>query len=148
MKSTLTAEVSATIAADRKTVWEALTKPELVKDYFFGTALSTTWEPGSPITFSGEWQGKKYEDKGTVLAYTENEMLQYTYWSSMSGIEDKPENYVPVTYRIGGENGNVTVTIIQENIANNQMQEHSIENWKKVLRALKQMMEANEIMGS
>jgi hypothetical protein len=66
----------------------------------------------------------------------------------MSGIEDKPENYVPVTYRIGGEDGHVTVTIIQENIPTDQMREHSIENWKKVLKALKQMMEANEVMGS
>jgi uncharacterized protein YndB with AHSA1/START domain len=148
MKSSITAEISIIIAADRKAVWEALTKPELVKEYFFGTTLSTTWEPGSPIIFSGEWQGKEYQDKGTVLAYTDNEMLQYTYWSSMSGIEDKPENYVPVTYRIGGEDGHVTVTIIQENIPTDQMREHSIENWKKVLKALKQMMEANEVMGS
>ncbi len=146
MGNNIIAEVSITIVAERKSVWEALTKPQLVKEYFFGTTLSTTWEPGSPIIFSGEWQGKQYQDKGTVLAYTDNEMLQYTYWSSMSGQEDKPENYVPVTYRIGGDDGNVTVTILQENILNGQMQEHSMENWKKVLKALKQMIEAKEIM--
>jgi uncharacterized protein YndB with AHSA1/START domain len=64
MKSSITAEISIIIAADRKAVWGALTKPELVKEYFFGTTLSTTWEPGSPIIFSGEWQGKEYQDKG------------------------------------------------------------------------------------
>ena len=116
MKSNIKAEVSTVIASEKSTVWDALTKPETVKEWFFGTHLSTTWEPGTPIIFSGEWQDKKYEDKGTVLAYKQEEMLQYTYWSSMSGIEDKPENYVTITYRIGGEDGEVAVTIIQENI--------------------------------
>lgn len=148
MKSNIIAEVSTTISAERSAVWEALTKPEIVKEYFFGTNLSTTWEPGAPIIFTGEWQGKTYEDKGTVLAYKNEEMLQYSYWSSMSGIEDTPENHVILTYRIGGENGNVTVTIIQENIPDEKMRDHSIENWKKVLKALKDLLEANEVMGT
>jgi uncharacterized protein YndB with AHSA1/START domain len=148
MESNIKADVSITITADLLTVWDALTKPEIVKQWFFGTHLSTTWEPGTPIIFSGEWQDKKYEDKGTVLAYTQLEMLQYTYWSSMSGIEDKPENYVTITYRIGGEDGNVAVTIIQENIPDEKTRNHSIETWKKVLTALKTMLKKNEVMGT
>lgn len=148
MESNIKADVSITIVADLLTVWDALTKPEMVKHWFFGTHLSTTWEPGTPIIFSGEWKDKKYEDKGTVLAYTQLEMLQYTYWSSMSGIEDKPENYVTLTYRIGGEDGNVTVTISQENIPDEKTRDHSIENWTKVLKSLKDMLEENEVMGT
>ncbi|MES2850066.1 MAG: SRPBCC family protein [Bacteroidota bacterium] len=148
MKSNIIAEVSTVIHTQLSTLWEALTKPEIVKEYFFGTDLSTTWEPGAPIIFSGEWQGKKYEDKGTVLAYNKEEMLQYTYWSSMSGIEDKPENYVTLTYRIGGKDGKATVTIIQENIPDEKTRDHSIENWKKVLQALKKLLEAKEVMGT
>lgn len=148
MKSNITAEVSITISAERSAVWNALTNPDIVKEYFFGTNLSTTWEQGAPVIFTGEWQGKKYEDKGIVLAYNHEEMLQYSYWSSMSGIEDKPENYVILTYRIGGEDGKVTVTIIQENIPDEKMRDHSIENWKKVLKSLKDLLEANEVMGT
>lgn len=148
MKSNIKAEVSTVIASEKSTVWDALTKPETVKEWFFGTHLSTTWEPGTPIIFSGEWQDKKYEDKGTVLAYKQEEMLQYTYWSSMSGIEDKPENYVTITYRIGGEDGEVAVTIIQENIQDEKTRDHSIENWKKVLKSLKDMLEVKEVMGT
>lgn len=148
MKSNIIAEISVTITADKATVWNALTNPEVVKTYFFGTDLSTTWEPGAPIKFSGEWQGKKYEDKGIVLAYNHQEMLQYSYWSSMSGMEDKPENYLEITYRIGGSDGNITVTIIQENIPDEKKRDHSIENWKKVLTDLKRLLEANEVMGN
>ena len=144
MQQNITAEISITIAAERKAVWQALVNPALVKEYFFGTTLSASWEPGSPIIFSGEWQGKQYMDKGIVLAYTENEMLQYTYWSSMSGLEDNHENYMAITYRIGGEDGAVTVTVIQENIPDVKTREHSIANWREVLKAMKHLVEGNE----
>jgi uncharacterized protein YndB with AHSA1/START domain len=32
-------------------VWRALTEPELVKEYFFGTTLVTDWAVGSPIVY-------------------------------------------------------------------------------------------------
>jgi len=148
MQSDITAEVSIVITADKSTVWNALTKPEMVKQYFFDTDLVTTWESGTPVRFTGEWKGTRYEDKGKVLAYNHEEMLQYEYWSSMSGIEDKPENYAVITYRVGGEDGAVTVTVIQENIPDIKTRDHSIENWKKVLADLKRMLEANEVMGT
>lgn len=148
MEKNIIAEVSVQITAEKRSVWDALINPDKIKIYFFGTGLSTTWVPGAPIKFSGEWQGKTYEDKGTVLSYKEQEMLQYTYWSSMSGKEDKPENYVTITYRIGGDDGNVTVTVIQENIPDIKTRDHSIENWTKILTDLKKMLEANEIMGN
>ena len=145
MQQNITAEISIIIAADRKLVWAALVNPDLVKEYFFGTILSTTWEPGAPIIFSGQWKGTEYTGKGIVLAYSENEMLQYTYWSSRSGLDDKPENYAPVTYRIGGEDGSVTVTIIQEDIPDLKEREHSIAYWEEILKGLKQLLEANKV---
>ncbi len=148
MQPNITAEISITISAEKKTVWDALVNPEMVKQYFFGSTLTTTWEPGTPVVFSGEWQGLVYEDKGIVLAYNHEEMLQYTYRSGMSDTADTPENYATITYRIGGDNGNVTVTVIQENFADVKTRDHDIENWKYVLGNLKKMLEADEIMGT
>lgn len=148
METNIAAEISITITAFKTAVWDALINPEKVKEYFFGTSLSTTWQPGDPIVFSGQWEGNTYEDKGIVLAYNHEEMLQYTYWSSMSGKEDKAENYATITYRIGGDDGKVTVTVIQENIPTLKARDHSIENWKKVLGSLKKMLEADEVAGN
>ncbi len=41
---------SATIAlkAPASRVWEALTKPELIKQYLFGTDVTTDWRVGQP----------------------------------------------------------------------------------------------------
>jgi uncharacterized protein YndB with AHSA1/START domain len=142
MKNHLTGRVSTTIEAPAERVWAALTRPEMIKQYFFGTDAHTSWQPGTPIRFTGEWQGKQYEDKGTVLAFEPSKLLRYTYWSSMGGMEDKPENYATVTYELQPLNDAVTeLTIIQENIPDEKMREHSEGNWAKVLEQLKELLE-------
>lgn len=141
MKSSIKGTAATIINATIAEVWEALTDPAIIKQYFFGTDTVTDWKPGHSIQFSGEWQGRRYQDKGTVLDIVKNKLIKYSYWSSMSGIEDKPENYVIVTYEISGKNGNVKLTITQENIPDEKMKEHSIENWKNVLYSLKELLE-------
>lgn len=141
MKTTISGETSTTINATKSAVWNALTDPALIKKYFFGTNTITTWQPGTPIKFEGEWQGKKYHDKGTVLQNIKEQLLQFDYWSSMSGIEDKPENYMIVTYSLQGTDNNVTLTLKQENIPDEKTRDHSMNNWKKVLADLKKMLE-------
>ena len=111
MKSNISATVKSNIDASVEKVWNALTKPEIIKQYFFGTQTTTSWVKGSPITFDGNWEGKSYHDKGTVLDVQKNKLIRYSYWSSMSGIEDKPENYVTVTYKLAGKDGDVELTI-------------------------------------
>lgn len=143
MKSAITGHVEINILAPVTKVWEALTDPKMIKQYFFGTDATTDWKPGSPITFTGEWQGKTYKDKGEVLAVEMNKLVKYTYWSSMAGMEDKPENYVIVTYALAGTDGNVDLTITQENIPDEKSKTHSEENWRKVAEGLKKIVEEN-----
>ena len=144
MKNDIKAETSIKIQATIREVWEALTNPELIKKYLFGTNTITDWEVGSPIRFTGEWEGKTYEDKGTILGIQNNKLLKYDYWSSMSGIEDKPENYVIVTFLLTGADNDVTLSVTQENIPDEKMKEHSAENWKMVLDNLKKFVEKGE----
>lgn len=141
MKNDVVGRVSTQITAPVSKVWEALIKPEIIKKYFFGTNTTTDWKVGSPITFKGEWDGKSYEDKGTILKVEPNKLLSYNYWSSMSGIEDLPENYVVITYELVDEGGKTNLSITQENIPSEEMRDHSEENWKKVLDSLKALLE-------
>ncbi|MDB5210872.1 MAG: hypothetical protein JWQ30_1699 [Sediminibacterium sp.] len=144
MKSNITGRVSIPINVPASRVWEALTTPELIKQYFFGTNAVSEWTVGSPIIFRGEWQGKKYEDKGTILEVIPQKLFKYNYWGSMSGIEDKPENYADITYALSEENNITTLTIIQENIPDEKMKEHSEQNWNKVLTGLKNLLEKKQ----
>ncbi|MEO6254452.1 MAG: SRPBCC family protein [Ferruginibacter sp.] len=141
MKSNIKGYVSTNIHAGIDEVWDALTKPEIIKQYFFGTNTETDWKPGHAIKFTGEWQGKTYEDKGTVLDIEKNKLIKYSYWSSISGIEEKPENYAILTYELSGNDGDVTLSVLQENIPDEKMKAHAEENWNKVLQGLKNLLE-------
>lgn len=136
---TLKTEIKFNAPAQK--VWQGLTDPEMIKKYFFGTNLKTDWKAGSPIVWSGEWQGKTYEDHGTILEVTPGKHAKYTYWSQMSGTEDKPENYQTLTYDLHEKDGVTTLTLTQENITNEQAKEHSEQNWHSVFDGLKKLIE-------
>jgi uncharacterized protein YndB with AHSA1/START domain len=141
METDIEIKVSTEIYASVPKVWDALTKPELIKKYFFGTDASSDWKVGSPVRFSGEYEGKTYHDKGTVLKNEPYKLLSYTYWSSMSGIADLPENYVTVSYELQDEGNKTRLTVRQQNIPDEQMKAHAEQNWKKVLHSIKEMLE-------
>lgn len=141
MKTDIINRESIEINAPASKVWDALTKPEQIKQYFFDTDTHTDWKPGSAIRWTGEWEGKSYEDKGTVKEVEQGRMIRYDYWSSMSGMEDIPENYVNITYQLSEKNGKTKLTIIQENIPDEEMREHSAENWRMVMGKLKEFVE-------
>ena len=132
-----TIEVNASTAS----VWDALINPEKIKQYLFGTNTFCDWKVGSPLRFTGEWEGKTYEDKGTILAIEKESVLSYDYWSNFSGVADLPENYQIVTFRLVDNNGKTSLSLTQQNICSEEAKAHSQENWKMVLSSLKDLVE-------
>ena len=96
---------------------------------------------GSRIIYKGEWQGKEYEDGGTILQLVPEKIFQSTYWSSMSGTEDKPENYATVTYELAKKDGGTLLSLTQDNCKTEEQKRHSEENWSIVLKGLKKVAE-------
>jgi uncharacterized protein YndB with AHSA1/START domain len=142
MKNTLIAETSINVDATPAQVWEALTTPKLIKKYLMGTDVSSDWKEGSTITYTGEYEGKKYHDKGIIKKIEPEKILQSTYLSSMSGKEDKPENYNLVTYKITKKDDKTVITLSQDNNSTEKEKDHSTENWKMVLKKLKEVVES------
>ena len=138
---TFTATAQVTIRASADRVWNALTDRKLIKQYLFGTEANSDWKVGSPITYSGVWEGKRYEDKGTILEVVPRKLLKATYWSSMGGKPDLPENYNTVTYELTDGGGETTLTVTQDNNPSEESADHSRDNWAKVLSALKALLE-------
>ena len=129
-----------TVQAPIEKVWAALTEAEWVKQYFFGTELVTSWEVGSSIVFRGSWEGQAYEDKGTVLEYEPLKRLAFSYLSSWSQKEDLPENYLEVAYEVTAQGDHTLLTIHQTNY-DAERAEHSKENWKSLVDAMKALIE-------
>lgn len=135
------AKASIIINAPTEKVWEALTTPEMIRQYLFGTQVTTDWQVGSSITYRGEWQGKAYEDKGVILQAEPQKLLVSTYWSSLSGLADTPENYNTVRQELSSEGSRTRLTIIQDNNATQEDASHSEQNWKMVLDGIKDLLE-------
>jgi uncharacterized protein YndB with AHSA1/START domain len=142
MKNPFIAKADIVINASAAKVWDAITNPALIKQYLFGTEVVSDWKVGSPILYKGEWQGKSYEDKGTILQFEPEKVFASTYWSSMGGLSDVPENYNTVTYILAPKGDATEITLTQDNIATEASREHSEQNWKSVLEGLKKLVEA------
>jgi uncharacterized protein YndB with AHSA1/START domain len=141
MNETFTAKASIEIDALVATVWKALVDPVMIKKYLFGTEAISDWKVGSTITYKGIWQGRPYEDKGTILELIPDSLLKSTYWSGMSGLEDKPENYNTVTYALSEKKGRAILTVTQDNNPTKESAAHSESNWGVVLKSLKELVE-------
>jgi uncharacterized protein YndB with AHSA1/START domain len=136
------AEASININAPRDAVWRALLDPAAIKEYMFGTTVQTNWEVGSDIRWRGEWNGRKYEDKGKVLRVVPGKQLSYTHFSPLSGNSDTLDHYHTVTISLTPEGSQTAVTLTQDNNPDEDSREHSEENWVSMLMALKRHVEA------
>ena len=138
------AKATILIGAPKPKVWEALTKPDLIKQYLFGTQAITDWQVGSPITYKGVWEGKPYEDKGKIIQFEPEKLLVSTFWSALAGLPDTPENYKTVRYEIFSAGNDTRLTITQDNNATQEEANHSSENWKMVLDGIKKLLEGHQ----
>jgi len=130
-----------TINATPERVWEALTKPELVKRWQYGSVLQTSWERGSKIKFVTEWNGKLFEQWGTVLEFMPVKRLRYSLFAPQPGVEDIPENYFEMAYSLTPYDGQTKLEIIQEDNRPNAVQEDEQGDENPVLKALKEIAE-------
>jgi uncharacterized protein YndB with AHSA1/START domain len=141
MNETFVAKATIAINAPTSKVWDALTKPEFISQYLFGTQVTTDWRVGSPITYEGTWEGKAYKDKGQVLQVEPGKLLVSTFWSSLSGLPDVPASYQTVRYELAAEDGGTRLTVTQDNNATRQDANHSEQNWNIVLEGIKKLLE-------
>jgi uncharacterized protein YndB with AHSA1/START domain len=141
MDQNLIAKASINIDAAREQVWKALVDPDAIHQYMFGTHVVSDWKEGSPIVWKGEWQGRPYEDKGTVLKIQPWLLLQYSHFSPLSGLPDLPENYHTVTIRLSMVGDQTIVSLAQDKNANEEERSHSEKNWEMMLMSLKKYIE-------
>lgn len=139
-------KVSTTVNAPPKKVWDALTNKEKLRSFFFGSEIDSTWKVGSPITFRGEFNGHKYEDKGVIKTVQPGKKLSFTHWSSLSTMPDKPENYHIVTFDLVPAGKGTEVTLTQENQNESEprtpkVTEELKKNWSMLLAGLKKTVE-------
>ena len=135
---------SITINASLQKVWDTLIQAEFVKLWQYGSDLQTNWEVGSKIKFVTEWEGKIFEQWGTVLEFTPTSKLRYSLFAPRPDLEDKPENYFEMIYTLTSNNGQTKLEIIQEDNRPNAVQEDKQGEENPILMMLKQIAEKNQ----
>ncbi len=137
----ITSDASVEINAPVDKVWQAVTNPAMVKEWFFGAIVESDWKAGSPIIFRGEWNGQLYEDKGVIQKIEANKLLEYTHLSSRTGQADISENYEIVQFTLSEDEGKTTLTIHEDNLPSTEARNKSRDLWKVVLEKLKNVVE-------
>lgn len=105
-----TAQVSRLIPAKTQEVWETLTSRAGMKAYMLGADVQTDWKVGSPITMTGEFNGKAYEDRGEVRSFEPEKRFSYTHVSSAA-----PDAEHLVTFELEPKGEATEVVITQAN---------------------------------
>jgi uncharacterized protein YndB with AHSA1/START domain len=136
------ARASTVIDAAPTRVWDALIDPAAIGQYMFGTTVRSDWKEGSPITWEGEWEGKRYKDRGVIQKVQPGRALQYTHFSPMSGLPDRPENYHTVTIQLSPEGTGTVVSLTQDNNPSEETKANFEKNWGMMLAGLKKYVEA------
>ena len=139
----IVATVEIEVDAPPRVVWEALTDPAQIKEYMFGSVVETDWRPGSPITWSGEYEGRRYQDKGEILDVVDEQRLELTHFSPMSGAEDRPENYHRLVYTLEPTGDGTRLRLDQDNNPDEAAAEHSRQNWQAMLDGLRKHVESS-----
>jgi uncharacterized protein YndB with AHSA1/START domain len=141
MPTDLGTTTSVAIDAPIEEVWSAITTPDRIKEWFFGVETRSDWTSGGELVHAGEWQGRPYSDKGTIVRIEPPRLLEHTHWSDVSGLPDEPQNYEEVTWRLEEQDGGTRLTVSERNLASEEARATSEQSWWMVLDRLKELLE-------
>ena len=120
----------------------ALTVPDLVRQWQYGSGLLTTWEVGSPIIFRNEWNGQVFEQKGKVLEFVPESRARYSLFFPRPDLQDIPEHNIFMTYELTESDGATLLLVRQEDPRPSEPNESTgADEGPNVLSTLKELVE-------
>jgi uncharacterized protein YndB with AHSA1/START domain len=131
------------INAPTSAVWETLINPEIMQKWMSETEINilTDWQVGNPFIIRGILHRVKFENKGTVLQFEPEKILQYSHLSSLSRLPDKPENYTILEFSLAPINNQTELTFTASNFPTETIYKHFAFYWNVTLEILKRMIE-------
>ena len=130
-----------TIKASSDQVWDALTNSEKVKAWQYGSELTTDWKVGNEIRFKSEWEGQIFDQWGKVLEFEPYQKLKYNLFAPRPDLEDRPENYFEMEYKLTYKENGTELVIVQEDNRPGAKQEEEQGEENPVLKMLKELIE-------
>jgi uncharacterized protein YndB with AHSA1/START domain len=129
-------------------VWEAITTPEFTTRYFYGSAVDSTFEAGTPwLGWTADRQQKLVD--GEVLESEPPRLLRHT-WRALYDADTAREPHSRVTWEIEPQDGGVTkLTVVHDELeASPKTALNVAGGWMYVLSGLKTLLETGEPLAS
>ncbi|HYX92271.1 MAG TPA: SRPBCC domain-containing protein [Myxococcaceae bacterium] len=137
---------SVVINARAAAVWDALTNPELMRQWLgepeMRIEVVTDWAEGSPILIRG-FHHAKFENKGTVLRFEPLGSLRYSHLSSLSRLPDRPESYSVFDFRLKPLEEGTSLTVTVTGFPTESIFKHLDFYWRGTIVVLKRFVEKN-----
>ena len=130
------------IKAAPEAIWEAITKPEFTRRYFFGSSIDTTTQPGSPCVYRSTDAPLV---AGEVLESDPDHRFVIT-WRSLYHPPSVDEPASRVTWLIEPqEGGHCCLTVIHDRLDSSPNTAKNVgAAWMFVLSGLKTVVETGE----
>ena len=126
-------------------VWQALTKPELMKSWMSDSKIEiyTTWEVDTPVIINVQEVSYKtsFTNTGVVLQFLENRVLEYSHLSSLSRLPDQPENYTLIRFTLHQQDDQTLLELDLSNFPTESHYKHIDFYWTITLDVLKRFLE-------
>ena len=149
MNEQLIIKSQITINAPAQKVWNALINPDLTKKYMFGCEVISNFKVGSPILWQGLVDDKEVVFvKGNIVGIEPEKYLAYTTFDPNSKIQDIPENYLTVAYRLAYQDGGTSLSVTHgdfNTVAEGKKRYQDTMDgggWESILQAIKNLIEA------
>lgn len=132
-----------TINASPATVWVALTEPAIMQKWMSEDEIEikTNWQIGQPMIIWGHLHRGKFENKGQVLQFQPEQLLQYTHLSSLSRLPDEPSSYTVIAFRLLPVAAQTALTLTAWNFPTETIYKHWAFYWPVALSVLKRLIE-------
>lgn len=129
------------IEQDPQTVFEILTTEKHIVNYFPLESVSSTWQVDNEILLRGTIEGKPFCDHGIIEQFDPGQCFAYRYWSDNHGTERLPQHYVSIRYQLTPQAQGCLLTLTQQNLPNQQLQQIMQSAWDFLLDGLKRYTE-------
>jgi uncharacterized protein YndB with AHSA1/START domain len=119
-----------------------LTDAETTARFWFGTALTSDWKIGSPVTFR---RNGELIVSGKVLEFDPPRRLSYTFHSQKEGLHTEQPSRVVLD--IEQQKDQVKLTVTHDDFpADSKVFNRISEGWPLVLSSLKSYLETNRVV--
>lgn len=131
------------IATTAEKLWAALTQGEITKTYWYGRRIESDWTVGSPVRFF-DYDSDVVTDSGVVVECDPPRRLVYTFRPEFSD-EAQAMGYSRVSFTLEPhEEGMVKLTLVHDNLPDEETAEGFREGWAPILSSLKTLLETGK----